>query len=157
MTFCPKCGSKVEETMNFCPNCGIQLKTAAPSQPSPAAPPQEQRKPAENTRQTEQEKEQKHVKAEYGFMYYLVGGLVLITIGVFAILELTNPALTAGQYLIVMLLTIGVIVIAASIYVALSGRNRMPSKPSNKPAKKQPPPPPTVASALHNVDAGTVS
>jgi uncharacterized membrane protein len=81
-------------------------------------------KPEESTKQgkAEKQKEQKQVKPEYGFMYYLVAGLVLVTLGVFAILELTDPALTPSQYLIVMLLTIGIIVIAAAIYVALSER-----------------------------------
>ena len=28
MSYCPKCGNKVEETMVFCPHCGTSLKGA---------------------------------------------------------------------------------------------------------------------------------
>jgi hypothetical protein len=66
----------------------------------------------------------KQSKPEHGFIRYLVSGLILITVGVSAILELTNPAIAAGTLLAVMLLTIGLIVILGSVYYALSGRKR---------------------------------
>jgi uncharacterized membrane protein YvbJ len=37
MSYCSKCGNKVEESMTFCPNCGAPLKTAAPSIPETRA------------------------------------------------------------------------------------------------------------------------
>ena len=144
MSFCPKCGNKVDDTMIFCPKCGTQLKDTAPSQapPTPAIePPQEQKEPVVGTKQEKNEAPktvEKPKKAEYGFVWYLVAGLVLITIGVFLILELTNPALTPSQYLVGMLLTIGIIVINAAIYVALSGWKRVSSKTLVEPAGKQP-------------------
>jgi uncharacterized membrane protein YvbJ len=124
MPYCPKCGAEVAETMTFCPNCGTQLKGAAPSQPAPTQPSQTQEKAQKNERQETQEKRDRaeREKAEHGFMRYLVAGLVLITIAVFAILELTNPALTSGQYLTLMLLVIGLIIILAAVYTVFAGR-----------------------------------
>ncbi len=39
MSYCPKCGNKVDETMVFCPRCGASLKgTATPGQAPPTQP-----------------------------------------------------------------------------------------------------------------------
>ncbi len=122
MPYCLKCGAKVEDTMTFCPDCGTQLKgTPATVAPSPEASPKPstaevtQQKPAASTGHRQQ-------KPEHGFIKYLVGGLILITVGVTMILELENPALATGQTLAIMLLTIGLIVILGSVYYAISGR-----------------------------------
>ncbi len=48
--------------------------------------------------------------------------MVLVTVGVSAELDLTDPAIVIGTLLAVMLLTIGLIVILGSVYYALSGR-----------------------------------
>src|SRR5208282_3645919 len=72
MPYCPKCGSNVDETMTFCPKCGTTLKDTTPS---PAAP--------ESKEQEKQEKPEKPANAEtqdknqYGFVYFLIGGLIL--------------------------------------------------------------------------------
>ena len=50
MSFCPKCGNKIEETMTFCPNCGTALKTTATPIKTPPV----------QTAQTEQEKKKKN-------------------------------------------------------------------------------------------------
>jgi predicted lipid-binding transport protein (Tim44 family) len=136
MPFCPKCGNKVDEPMNFCPNCGTQLKSAVPSQaaaPSQGATANEpypgQEKAEKNEKQVKQahpEKGEKQGKVEHGFVGSLAGGLILITFGVFAILELTNPSLSSGEYFAIMLLIIGLIVILAAVYVALAGRKYFP-------------------------------
>lgn len=152
MSFCPKCGSKVEETGSFCPTCGTQVRAAVPSQPLPAMPVQEKQGAVADSGQgkTEQPKEQKKAKSEYGFMYYLIAGLVLITVGAFAILELTNPALKAGQYLILMLLTIGIIVIVGAIYVVLSERKHLKHLRQEQPINPAKQPPPQPASPENN-------
>ena len=144
MSYCLKCGNKVDDTMTFCPKCGTQLKDTAPSQaqstPS-TEPSKEQKEPEAGTKQEKNEvpkQAEKPKKAEYGFVWYLVAGLVLITTGVFLILELTNSALTPSQYLVAMLLTIGIIVVIAAIYVALSGWKKVSSKTLIEPAEKQP-------------------
>jgi uncharacterized membrane protein YvbJ len=135
MQYCPKCGNKVDDTMTFCSNCGTQLKGAASSQPLPTEPKQGQEKAEE--KHEPPEKTGKKEKAEHDFVYFLAGGLILITIGVFAMLELTNPALMSGQYLALMLVIIGLIVVLAAVYSAFSGRKIFSSKLVNKPDEKQ--------------------
>ena len=136
MQYCPKCGYKVDDTMTFCPNCGTQLKGATLSQAPPTQPKERQEKAEEKYEHPE--KTLKQEKAERGFVYFLAGGLILITISVFAILDLTNPTLMSGQYLAIMLVIIGLIVVFAAVYATFSGRKSVSSKLLNKPDEKQP-------------------
>ena len=136
MQYCPKCGNKVDDTMTFCSNCGTQLKGAAPSQAPPATPSEGQEEAEEKHEQPE--KAGKQEKPEHDFVYFLAGGLILITIGVFAMSELTNPALMSGQYIAIMLVVIGLIVVLAAVYAAFSGRKSFSSKIVSKPDEKQP-------------------
>jgi divalent metal cation (Fe/Co/Zn/Cd) transporter len=76
-------------------------------------------------------------------MRYLIGGLILITVGVSAILELTNSSLSSGEYLAITLLVIGLILILGSVYHALSGRKRVNSRILKAPTEKKPAPTPT--------------
>jgi predicted lipid-binding transport protein (Tim44 family) len=115
MSYCPKCGNKVDETMAFCPSCGTSLKGPRPSPPAPPQTPQ----PNQHQEKTD--------KNQHGFIGYLIGGLILITLGVFAILEL-NGSVSSGQGLAIMLFIIGVIVIVGAIYVALTS-HRHSSEP----------------------------
>jgi uncharacterized membrane protein YvbJ len=132
MSYCPKCGNKIEERMVFCPHCGTSLKGAAtPSQAPPVQPYQKEKQ----EKNQNPEKGEKHEKSEYDFVGYLVGGLILITIAAFALLDLTHPA-NSSQDLAAMLLVIGVIIIIAGIYVATAARKRFPSTKSNKPSQK---------------------
>lgn len=133
MSYCPKCGNKVDETMAFCPRCGASLKATAPTQAPPAQP---YRKRDEKSEKNEkQEKQEKHEqpekgekgeKGEQGFIGYLIGGLVLITIGAFALLQLTNSFISSGQNWAIMLLIIGVIIIIGAVYVTTVARKRSP-------------------------------
>jgi zinc-ribbon domain len=132
MSYCPKCGNTVDEAMVFCPHCGASLKgTATPCQAPPTQPYQNE-KAEKNERREKQEKREHpekgehQEKSEYGFVGYLIGGLILITIGVFALLDLTSP-LNSNQDLAAMLLVIGVIIIVGAVYVAISARKRFPS------------------------------
>ena len=136
MQYCPKCGNKVDDTMTFCPNCGTQLKGAAPSQAPPTKPNEGQKKAEE--KHEHPEKAGKQEKAEHEFVYFLAGGLILITIGVFAALGLTNPRLMSGQYLAILLVIIGLIVVLSAVYAAFSGRKSFSSRLSNEPDEKQP-------------------
>lgn len=129
MPYCLKCGSKVEDTMTFCSECGTQLKGEIPS----AAPSPEPSEKQQNAQEIPNPQTQTPTtaplikmqqKPELGFIRYLVSGLILITVGVSAILELTNPGIAVGTLLAFMLLTIGLIVILGSVYYALSGRKR---------------------------------
>jgi hypothetical protein len=122
--------------MTFCSNCGTQLKGAAPSQAPPAAPSEGQEEAEE--KHEHPEKAGKQEKPEHDYVYFLAGGLILITIGVFAMSELTNPALMSGQYIAIMLVIIGLIVVLAAVYAAFSGRKSFSSKIVSKPDEKQP-------------------
>ncbi len=119
MSYCPKCGNKVDETMVFCPQCGTSLKAAVPSQASP--------NPG-YVINGKAEKNKKQEKSEHGFIGYLIGGLILITIGIFSLLDLTNSSLTSGQDLAIMLFIIGIIIIVGAVYIALTSRKRHPAK-----------------------------
>jgi uncharacterized Zn finger protein (UPF0148 family) len=124
MSYCPKCGNKIEDTMTFCPICGAPLKDApSPVQPTP---------PSQTIRNEKQEKNEKHdsrekqEKSESGFIGYLIGGLILITFGAFSILQLSGYFADSGQSWALMLLLIGVIIIIGAVYVALTARRHSP-------------------------------
>src|SRR5512139_4070438 len=132
MSYCPKCGNKVDEDMAFCPRCGNALK-APPTPtvgPAPAQPYQRRNEKAEKNEKNEKdqrgEKGEKQEKGEYGFVGYLIGGLILITIGFFSILQITSQTLTAGGDFAIMLLIIGVIIIIGAIYVTMVARKHSP-------------------------------
>lgn len=132
MSYCPKCGNKVDETMVFCPRCGASLKGAPVSPVPPAAPyrPRDE-KSEKNEKQEKKEKDEdaekreKNEKGEQGFVGFLIGGLILITLGLFSLLRFTG-FYTSGESWAVMLLIIGVIIIIGAIYVALIARRRSP-------------------------------
>ena len=120
MPYCPKCGNNVDETMAFCPKCGTALGTT---------PTKSTQTPHENQAAPEGEKQEKHEnladyeiqvkneKNQYGFVNYLIGGLILIIVGVFAIVFLTSRVLESGQDLAILLIIVGLIIIIGAIYV----------------------------------------
>jgi uncharacterized membrane protein YvbJ len=130
MSYCPKCGNKVDETMAFCPRCGASLKGTAPSQAAPA--PAYRRRDEKSEKNEKQEKNQqpekgeKQEKGEHGFVGFLIGGLILITIGLFTLLRLSDY-FTSGESWAVMLLVIGIIIIVAAIYLATVARKHNPT------------------------------
>ena len=128
MVYCPKCGNEVDENMTFCPRCGAPLKAAAPVQAALA--PQRNEKAEKGEKQEKHEKQEpekgeKHEKGEYGFVGWLVGGLILILIGFFALLQISN-VITSGISWAVILLIIGVLVIVAAVYFAGMARKHSP-------------------------------
>jgi hypothetical protein len=130
MSYCPKCGNKVDETMTFCPRCGASLKAEAPVQAAPAPVAPRQEKAEKGEKQEKQEKEEpekgeKQEKGEYGFIGWLIGGLILIIIGFFAVLRISGY-LTTGMDTALILLVIGVIIIIAAIYLATRARKQYP-------------------------------
>ncbi len=141
MPYCLKCGTKIEDTMAFCPECGTNLKDEAPSKPtSPEPSPKQDKSEAEQKHQKTKNPHEgiRHQKLEYGFIKYLVVGLVLVTVGVSAELDLTDPAIVTGTLLAVMLLTIGLIVILGSVYYAVSGRKHGSVTTLEQPTEKKP-------------------
>lgn len=131
MSFCPKCGNKVDENMVFCPHCGTSLKAAPPSPPAPVQPYRiKDEKSEKNEKQEKQEKGERQEKGETGFIGYLIGGLILITFGLFSVLQLSGFfTVDSGQSWAIMLLIIGIIIIFGAIYVAIGARKRSPKPP----------------------------
>jgi len=131
MSYCPKCGNKVDETMVFCPRCGASLKGVPPppGQPLPSQQyPRRNEKSEKNEKQEKnepRERGEKQEKGEQGFVGYLIGGLILITFGLFSVLRFSN-IYTADNGWAIMLLVIGVIIIIGAVYVALIARRHSP-------------------------------
>jgi ribosomal protein L37AE/L43A len=131
MSYCPKCGNKIDVTMTFCPHCGASLKGTTPTKSTP--PPQLYQRNEKNEKQEKHERDrhpekgEKQEKGETGFMGFLIGGLILIIIGIFSILNITNNYLTSGQDLAIMLFIIGIIIIVGAVYVATTARKRFPA------------------------------
>jgi hypothetical protein len=137
MSYCPKCGNEVNENMVFCIGCGASLKTSSSDQPGQSSPTPAQpvnRSDEGSEKNEKQEKQQhpergeKHRKGEAGFIVYLIGGLILITVGLFSVLEISGyfNSSDSGQSWAIMLLIIGVIIIVGAIYVFVFARKRAP-------------------------------
>ncbi len=140
MPYCLKCGSEIEDKMTFCPDCGAQLKDAASTAPPMSSPSTNQEVPTPTVEQQKPEtplKVKKHGKPDNGFIKYLVSGLILVTFGVSAALEITNPSLGAGELVAIALLAIGIILILGVVYYALSGRKRVTVSPLGEQIEKK--------------------
>ncbi|MDR0493341.1 MAG: zinc ribbon domain-containing protein [Nitrososphaerota archaeon] len=131
MTVCPQCSNPTEDTMTFCPICGVPLNhTEDPSQTEPSSSAQEPYQWEGNTEKSEEAQEQKkqdgpekQEKVERGFLGYLIGGLILITFGVFAVIQISSPnTANTGQNWAIMLLLIGIIIITSAVYMAVIAR-----------------------------------
>ena len=130
MPYCPKCGNNVDETTAFCPKCGNSTRSTTPTQPTQT--PAESQPAPESEKQEKQEKPEnptdakirvKNEKNQYGFVNYLIGGLILIIVGVFAIIFLTSRFLESGQDVAILLIIIGMIIIIGAIYVHTPAKN----------------------------------
>ena len=144
MSYCSKCGNKVEETMAFCPHCGALLKAIPSGQPTPPLAQPYRRRDEKSEKNEKQEKHEKNEqpgkgekqeKGEHAFISYLIGGLILITVGLFSILQISGYfTADSGQSWAIMLLIIGVIIIIGAIYVFMVARKRSPQPPqTNQP------------------------
>ncbi len=127
LSYCPKCGNKVDDTMTFCPRCGASLKmqTAAPPIQKPVY---RDEKSEKNERGEKREKNEKHEKGEFGFIGWLIGGVIIIILGLFAYLNavgyISGPIQGA-----VTLLIIGVAVIVIAVWLSSRARRRTPAPP----------------------------
>jgi len=131
MSYCPKCGNKVDETMAFCPRCGASLKGVPTGQAAPTQPfrrrDEKSEKNEKNEKQEKNENREKQEKGERGFIGYLIGGLILITVGLFSVLQISGYFVAdSGQSWALMLLVIGIIIIAGAIYMAVIARRHSP-------------------------------
>ncbi len=127
MSYCPKCGNKVEETMTFCPNCGSSLRAEAPPRPAPPPPTYYRREEkTEKREKNEPEKGEKHEKGEFGHIGWLIAGVVIIIVGLLAYFRAAG--FIASQYEgPVVLLVVGIAVIVLAVWLSTMARKRNPT------------------------------
>ncbi len=133
MPYCPKCGNLVDENMTFCPRCGAPLKgqAAAQTQAPPTGPAptyrrdEKSEKNEKNEKDEHNEKNEKQEKGEHGFVGWLIGGLVLIIIGIFSLLQ-ASGFLSSGANWAIALVIIGIVIILAAAYIASVAKKRYP-------------------------------
>ena len=127
MSYCPKCGNKVDETMAFCPNCGFSLKTGTYQAPPPPFAPARNRNEKQE-KQEKQEKSQQHEKGQHGYFGWIIAGLLLLFFGFVyftdAIYHWVPTGAMAGAF---WLLVIGVIIIIVGVYFGTRGRKQFPA------------------------------
>ena len=129
MSYCPKCGNKVDDSMTFCPKCGASLKME--TRATPTYPPQTYRrneKNEKNEKNQQNEKREKQEKGEYSFIGWLIGGIVVIAIGMFAFAHafgyITSPVQNA-----MILLVVGLVLVIVAIWMAMRARKHNPVPP----------------------------
>jgi uncharacterized membrane protein YvbJ len=129
MSYCPKCGNKVDDSMTFCPKCGASLKMETSA--TPPYPPQTYRRNEKNEKQEknqQNEKREKQEKGEYSFIGWLIGGIIVIAIGVFAIANafgyITSPVQNA-----IILVVIGILLVIVAIWMSMRTRRHNPVPP----------------------------
>jgi zinc-ribbon domain len=130
MSYCPKCGNKVDETMTFCPRCGAALKVESSARPAP--PPtyrrDEKSEKGEKHEKNQGEKGEKHEKGGFGHIGWLIGGIIVIVIGILAFARATGY-LSQPIEGAVTLLIIGIAIIIVAIYLSTMARRRSPAPP----------------------------
>ena len=126
MSYCPKCGSKVDETMAFCPKCGASLKMGTTWQAGPTAtyPPYRHEKQEKH----EEKHGEKHEKASGGYGF-LIAGIVIVLLGLLAYINATTSffsSLSGPEASALFLIVIGILIVAAGIYYSTRSRRRNP-------------------------------
>ena len=116
--------------MTFCPRCGasLRIEAARTAPPPPQYAPRNEKAEKNEKQEKNQphEKGEKHEKGEFGFVGWLIGGLVLIVIGFFAFARASGfigqPYEGAFVFLV-----IGVAIIIIALYVSTMARRRHPT------------------------------
>jgi cation transport ATPase len=132
MSYCQKCGNKVDEEMTFCPKCGAPLKVQKVATVAPETRPttyrrdekteEKSEKHEKREKQEKQEKQEKHEKREYGFMGPLIGGVILLFIGLAIYLPI-GYNVSANMVWALFFVLIGLLVIVGGVYgVIMAGR-----------------------------------
>jgi uncharacterized integral membrane protein len=126
MSYCPKCGNKVDETMAFCPKCGASLKMGTTWQagPTPAYPPYRHEKQEKH----EEKHREKHEKAGGGYGF-LIAGIVIVLLGLLAYINATTSvfhSLSGPAASALFLIVIGILIVAAGVYYSTRSRRRNP-------------------------------
>lgn len=126
VSYCPKCGNRIDDEMVFCPKCGAALKaTQPPTAPAPSNVVYRNEKEEKNEKHEKHEKGEKHEKRMHGFIGPLIGGLILVFIGLTAFLELTikmSQEVVDALFFVV----VGAVIIIWAVYGAALARRRHP-------------------------------
>lgn len=124
MSYCPKCGSKIEEEMSFCPKCGAPLKIAEASTAVGRRHRRDEK--AEKEEKGEKtEKREKREKHEYGFLGPLIGGLILIFVGMAFWFEMSGMYRREVVWAFFLVL-VGVLIIIGAVYGIVLASRRHP-------------------------------
>jgi hypothetical protein len=126
LSYCPKCGAKLEEGMGFCSKCGAPVKMAQTTAETRPTAHQRAEKSEKSEKAEKHEKGEKGEKHELGFLGSLIGGLILIFVGVAAFVGMEYPHYDWRWVGALFLLLIGVIIIVAAIYVVFVLSKRHP-------------------------------
>jgi hypothetical protein len=125
MSYCPKCGNKIEEDMTFCPNCGAALKAQQPASGAWSQPTTYRRKEKteeKSEKHEKREKGEKHEKGEYGFVGPLIGGLIVLFLGLAIYLRIQYSYDTNLLWALFFVL-LGILIIVGGVYgVIMAGR-----------------------------------
>jgi rRNA maturation protein Nop10 len=131
VSYCPKCGSKVDEEMTFCPKCGASLKVEKVAAVAPETRPTTYRRDEKTEEKSEKhekgEKQEKHQKREYGFIGPLIGGVILLFIGLSIYLP-TVPGYNVNANMVwaLFFVLIGLLVIVGGVYGVIMASRRHP-------------------------------
>jgi uncharacterized membrane protein YvbJ len=125
MSYCPKCGNKVEETMMFCPKCGASLKSQTPPD-STVSPQQYYQRNEKAEKQEKNQNNEKREKGEFGYMGWLIGGLILIIIGFFGILSFYG-FINSGISSAALIVTIGIVILVFAVFIMSKAKKQNPA------------------------------
>jgi uncharacterized membrane protein YvbJ len=127
MSYCPKCGSKVDEEMTFCPKCGAALRVEKVTTVAPDTRPTMYRRDEKTEEKSEKhEKREKHEKHEYGFIGPLIGGVILLFIGLAIYLPTAMPSYNVNVVWALFFVLIGLLVIVGGVYGVIMASRRHP-------------------------------
>jgi cation transport ATPase len=128
MSYCPKCGNKVDETMTFCPRCGASLKTETYQATRPTYTYTHTHRHEKQEKQEKQEKGEKHEKGQYRFAGWFIAGLILVLLGLVAFTNLVYHWVPSGpEASALWLVAIGIIIIVVGAYYATRARRHFPA------------------------------
>jgi uncharacterized membrane protein YvbJ len=129
LSYCPKCGNKIDENMAFCPKCGASLK--AP-QPQPSTSPSSgtvvyRRHDEKSEKQEKGEKNEKREKHEHPFISALIGGSVILILGVVWFLQWNYQVnINSTEAWAIIFIIGGSLIILGAIYGSIMVTRRHP-------------------------------
>lgn len=129
MSYCPKCGNKVDETMAFCPRCGASLKVETTWSGRPTAQEFRYRHERHEKHNEKAEKHgEKHEKAGGGYGF-LIAGVLIVLLGLLGYINATTKVFNGISGPVdsaLVLVAIGILILIAGIYYYSRSRSRNP-------------------------------